>query len=247
MLNNLFLNILTFFISIVDYSNKKKILAFFGNQFKTEALIILDIGAHKGESIHFFMNNFNISKIFSFEPNQDLYLYLKNKFKDFDQKVELINLGVGNISEEKELNIMTESSSSTFNEIDQTSSYYKRKKKLFSFFFSGSKFLKKKQKIALENLSNIIKKKSINKIDILKIDTEGYEYNVIRGINDEDFKKIKFIYFEHHYDLMIKKGYKYSDINKILNNKGFKLKYKLKMRFRKSFEYIYEISEKNIS
>ena len=43
MLNNLFLNILTFFISIVDYSNKKKILAFFSNQFKTEALIILDI------------------------------------------------------------------------------------------------------------------------------------------------------------------------------------------------------------
>ena len=80
------------------------------------------------------MNNFNISKIFSFEPNQDLYLYLKNKFKDFDQKVELINLGVGNISEEKELNIMTESSSSTFNEIDQTSSYYKRKKNYFHFF-----------------------------------------------------------------------------------------------------------------
>ena len=112
----------------------KKILAFFSNQFKTEALIILDIGAHKGESIHFFMNNFNISKIFSFEPNQDLYLCLKNKFKDFDQKVELINLGVGNISEEKELNIMTESSSSTFNEIDQTSSYYKRKKNYFHFF-----------------------------------------------------------------------------------------------------------------
>ena len=135
------------------------------------------------------MNNFNISKIFSFEPNQDLYLYLKNKFKDSVQKVELINLGVGNVSEEKELNIMTESSSSTFNEIDQTSSYYKRKKKLFSFFFGGSKFLKKKQKIALENLSNIIKNKRIDKIDILKIDTEGYEYNVIRGINDEDFLK----------------------------------------------------------
>ena len=111
----------------------------------------------------------------------------------------------------------------------------------------GKNFLKKKQKINLNNLSNIIKDKFIKQIDILKIDTEGYEYNVIKGISDVDFKKIRFIYFEHHYDLMIKKGYKYSDINEILKKKGFNLKYKLKMKFRKSFEYIYEASEKNTS
>ena len=46
---------------------------------------------------------------------------------------------------------------------------------------------------------------------------------------------------------MIKKGYKYSDINEILKKKGFNLKFKLKMKFRKSFEYIYEASEKNTS
>ena len=39
---------------------------------------------------------------------------------------------------------------------------------------------------------------------------------------------------------MIKKNYKFSDINKILDDYGFKKKYKSKMFFRKSFEYIYE-------
>jgi len=91
-------------------------------------------------------------------------------------------------------------------------------------------------------LSNILKKIQFKEIDILKIDTEGYELNVLKGISDEDFKKIRFIYFEHHFDLMIKKGYKYSDINSFLLEKNFKLKFKLKMKFRKSFEYIYEVS-----
>ena len=43
---------------------------------------------------------------------------------------------------------------------------------------------------------------------------------------------------------MINKEYKYSDIHFFLKNKNFSLKYKLKMNFRKSFEYIYENSEK---
>ena len=57
-----------------------------------------------------------------------------------------------------------------------------------------------------------MKSEKINKVDILKIDTEGYELKVLKGIIKKDFKKIKFIYFEHHYDLMIKKLYKYSEI-----------------------------------
>ena len=43
---------------------------------------------------------------------------------------------------------------------------------------------------------------------------------------------------------MINKGYKLSDINKLLNENNFYKKYKLKMEFRKSFEYIYENAKK---
>ena len=79
----------------------------------------------------------------------------------------------------------------------------------------------KKQKISVNNLSYFIKKNNFKNIDILKIDAEGYEYNILKGINNLDFKKIRFIYFEHHYDLMIKKGYKFSQINEFLNKKNF--------------------------
>ena len=58
--------------------------------------------------------------------------------------------------------------------------------------------------------------------------------------------KIKFIYFEHHFDLMINKGYKFNDINRLLTSNNFQRKYKIRMKFRKSFEYIYENSKNKI-
>ena len=83
------------------------------------------------------------------------------------------------------------------------------------------------------------KKRKIKNIDILKIDTEGYELKVLKGLSG-CHKIIKYIYFEHHYDDMIKKNYTFININTILLKFGFKKVYKSKMAFRKSFEYIYK-------
>ncbi len=97
----------------------------------------------------------------------------------------------------------------------------------------------KKEKIIVKKLDDYIEEFNIKKIDILKIDTEGYELKVLKGaINN--LKKIRYIYFEHHYDNMIIKNYTFKDINKILIENNFKKVFKTKMIFRKSFEYIYE-------
>ena len=82
----------------------------------------------------------------------------------------------------------------------------------------------------------------INKISFLKIDTEGYEYEILKGLK----KKIKFvdtIMFEHHYDNMIIKNYTFRDINNFLKMNNFNQIYKSKMPFRKTFEYIYKREE----
>ena len=47
------------------------------------------------------------------------------------------------------------------------------------------------------------------------------------------------IHFEHHFDDMIIKNYNLSDIHNYLLKKGFIKYFKVKMAFRKSFEYIY--------
>ena len=45
--------------------------------------------------------------------------------------------------------------------------------------------------------------------------------------------------FEHHYDDMLKKQYTFSDIHNLLKNNNFTNIFKIKMPFRKTFEYIY--------
>jgi hypothetical protein len=78
----------------------------------------------------------------------------------------------------------------------------------------------------------------ITQLDLMKVDTEGYEYFVMLG-SDEFLKDFNYIIFEHHYDNMIIKRYKFSQINMLLKKNNFTQMLKLKMPFRKTFEYIY--------
>ncbi len=88
-------------------------------------------------------------------------------------------------------------------------------------------------------LSDYITKRKIESIDFLKIDTEGYEFEVLKG-TQSSMHKIRFILFEHHYDDMIIKNYFFSDIHNLLIKNHFIQLFKSKMPFRKTFEYIYE-------
>ena len=146
-------------------------------------------------------------------------------------------MGIDKVKRTTTLNQNIESSSSSINNLNPGSKYFKKK----YFFFN---FLKKKRfstPVAINTitLKEFIENKNLEAVDILKVDTEGYEYNVIVGL-DEKIKLIKAIHLEHHFDDMIIKNYKLTDIHKNLVDKGFKKTFKIKMKFRKSFEYIYE-------
>ena len=117
------------------------------------------------------------------------------------------------------------------------SKYLKRKLRILNIKDENS--FHYKMPIEVITLDNFIDSQKINYIDLLKIDTEGYELNVLKGLS-KYYKKIKLIYFEHHYDDMIVKNYKFKDIHELLKEYGFVMIKKSKMIFRKSFEYVYE-------
>ena len=96
----------------------------------------------------------------------------------------------------------------------------------------------------MTSLYEYINDNNLSSIDFIKIDTEGYEYEVLLGLRDK-IKNVKIIFFEHHYDNMIIKNYKFSDLHALLLKNNFKKIFKIKMPLRKSFEYIYENNLKN--
>ena len=77
-------------------------------------------------------------------------------------------------------------------------------------------------------LENYISKNNIDYIDLIKIDTEGYENETILGLGDK-IKNVKLIFFEHHYDNMIIKNYKFKDLHNYLIKNNFFQVFKIKM------------------
>ena len=204
--------------------------------------VFFDVGAHQGESIILFSKNFNIKKIFSFEPSPiNFKKLLQNKksiqsrFKDLE--INLENHALGRDKKKLIIKQLSESSSSTINEIDQNSRYFKKK----NFFLNlvKNKFFMKKIEIDLIKLSDYLEQKKILKIDFLKIDTEGYEFNVLLGMG-KHLKNVSLIMFEHHYHDMLIKDYSFSNIHDLLKKNHFEQIYKYKMPFRKTFEYVYK-------
>ena len=237
--------IIIFAISIFDFFYQIKWIKFLKKNKYNKFKLLIDIGAHKGESIELFSKNFNIKKIISFEASPITFKYLKKKIEKNTQgynntEIVLENIALGAEDKIIEFKQFNESSSSTIKEVDEESKYYKRKFRLINFLSNKKTY--QKIEIKIYRLKEYIEKNNIEKIDFMKIDTEGYEFEILLGLENK-IKLVDIIMFEHHYDNMIKKNYTYNDIHELLIKNNFKKIYKSKMPFRKTLEYIY-INEK---
>lgn len=146
---------------------------------KNDKLVIFDVGANTGQSIKRFNNKFNLKEIHCFEPNLAAFEKLKsNKNKFFF----LNNFALGEKAEIKTFNNYPKTSSSSFYRINKKSSIYEINKKFYS------------TDVKIITLDKYFDDLKIDKINILKIDTQGFEVNVLKGaINILKEKRIDFI------------------------------------------------------
>jgi FkbM family methyltransferase len=203
----------------------KKIL---GNEINT----FFDVGAHKCETINLFNKHFKIKKIFAFEANVDLI----SNYKAISNTT-IISKGIGEKNGKKKFYKNNFSAISSFNCLNEKSNYSKLKKKITGFVYSKKETIVEKE-VNIITLESFCKKNKISKIELLKIDTEGYEFSVLKGLKN-NLTKVDVILFEHHYDSSLIKNYKFSDIHNLLIKNNFERTFKNKMIFRKIFEYIY--------
>ena len=103
------------FIHLIDLNHNNKIVFFLKSKLKNKLINVIDVGAHKGETIQMFSKNFNLNSIICYDASKKNFEYLSNlKKKKYNFNLEIYNIGLG--SEEKELDFFqtSESSSSTF-------------------------------------------------------------------------------------------------------------------------------------
>ena len=91
------------------------------------------MGAHHGETIRLFLKKLKIEKIYSFEASPKNFEVLKRKISknQINKKVEIFNLGLGDKISKNYINQVIESSSSTINQLNEGSKYFKKKKANF--------------------------------------------------------------------------------------------------------------------
>ena len=232
--------IINFLFFIVDFSHKKKIFNFLKESLSNKPVNIIDVGAHHGETIKLFAKFLSIKKIICYEASKENYIKLKKFVHNLENKglnVKIYNKAIGETRKILTFNQTSESSSSTFSKINFNTKYFKRKNNILKFFF-GKNYIIKSYDLEINTLKDEIESNRLESIDLIKIDTEGFEFEVIKGLQN-NINLVKYIYFEHHFDQMILKNYTLRNIDQFLLKAGFKKVFKIKMPFRKTFEYIY--------
>ena len=106
-----------------------------------------------------------------------------------------------------------------FNVLTYTSSFLAiNKKNKSSFLFKN----KKKKKVKIVKLDYYVEYYNIKNIDILKIDTQGYELNVLKGaIKTLKSKIVKFIEIEITLENIYVGNPKFFEIDLIMNKNNF--------------------------
>lgn len=148
---------------------------------------IMDVGAHHGETAITYHNLFPKANVYCLEPYRPSYLKLLSNVNSIEL-IKCFNLALYSKKTRLDFNI---------NKFSQTNSFLKTS--IFSNQIWGNELLDtiEVQKIKTLTLSDFIKRNKISNIDILKLDTQGTEFDILKS--GKFFLKngyIKLIYVE---------------------------------------------------
>ncbi|PJB98650.1 MAG: FkbM family methyltransferase [Candidatus Nealsonbacteria bacterium CG_4_9_14_0_8_um_filter_36_17] len=142
--------------------------------------IVFDVGTNKGEWAKFILGiNKNI-ELHCFEPS--VYTFKKLMENNFPDNVICNNFGLSSRKEARKLFVFEDGAGGN--------SLYKR--------YGIKKEAQEKEQVAMDTLENYCRGKNIKKIDFVKIDTEGHELEVLKGMKSLlKENRIKMIQFEY--------------------------------------------------
>tara|TARA_Y100000590_G_scaffold441019_1_gene567145 strand:- start:332 stop:1042 length:711 start_codon:yes stop_codon:yes gene_type:complete len=212
------------FFDIIDlYYHQKKILKFIKKK-QLNLKYFFDIGAHMGTYSDLILRNFENCKILMFEPQKNIFKKIQIKYKN-KKNIKIYNYAISDKSTFKNIYINRHGLTSSLSTLDlKNNKYLQLKARLFGT--TGPGMILKKTKVKTRTLNKIIKSR---KIDLVKIDTEGHELEVLKGMK-KSIKNIQCILVEFHND-EIYLSYEPEKIHNYLIDHNFSLKTAFKFPF----------------
>ena len=124
---------------------------------------IFDVGANIGQSTKHFLSDYKEATIYAFEPFETAYSKLESTYSS--NRVKCFKIALGDKIEQQEITPFEENLS-VLNSLSKFAANTKGGKKVKVEVITGDSF---------------VKQHIISQIDLLKIDTEGYEIEVLKG------------------------------------------------------------------
>ncbi len=211
-------NIALFFFDIVDqYYHQKKIASFLKKK-DLEINIFFDVGAHMGLYTDLVNKIYPNCKSFLFEPQSTIFNKVNEKYSS-NNNVQVFNKAISDTEKKQNLYLNMHDLTSTLSTFDEQSSYLNFKAKLYGTDIKNMSY--GTELVQTITLDKFMSEHNVDKIDLIKIDTEGHEFNVLKGLKNQ-IENVENILIEfHHRDLFL--DYDPNKIHQYLIDNGFKL------------------------
>ena len=186
----------------------------------SKSYIIFDVGAHNGESITKFSSRIKNCVFHCFEPSKKNYSVLEENFKK-KENITLNNVGIGSCIQERIFHEYGKTDNSSYLKLNLHNTRVKAKMR--SFQNSIDRYSKSHISSVI-TLDSYCEARKIKGIDILKIDTQGFDSEVLTGaeklITEEN---IGLIIVEIIISDQYEKSASFKQIEDQLFNGGYKL------------------------
>ena len=142
--------------------------------------VILDIGANIGISALYFADRFPGADIYAFEPMPENFAVLKRNAEG--TRIVPINVALDATDGQRELILSPDQGN--FGGL--------------SFFQRGAAADAKRVTVATRNPASILRELGIEKVGMIKIDTEGAEYPILTSIDEKLLREVTWVTGELH-------------------------------------------------
>ena len=184
------------------------------NIFGTDQInTIFDVGANEGQTTAKLLPIFPKAKIYSFEPGNEAFNKLTKQYAS-NNNIQTMNIGLGEKNETLQLIMHKASVTNSFlTDVQEAKSFITKDMSIVGY-----------ENVEIFRLINFCEQNSINSIDLLKIDTQGFEMNVLNGAgNMLNPRVIKSVLTEVCFTNLYKNQATFCEIENLMRNKGYAL------------------------
>lgn len=176
---------------------------------------VFDVGAHVGQTAARFVAAFPRAHVYSFEPDPHSFAQLRT-LTDTARRIDAVNAAVGDTDGEATLFV---------NKFDQTNSLLKVAPDAHQYLLDKAGLtLQSEVKVPVLTLDRFCADRGIDRIDVLKLDAQGYELRVLDGARGLlDRAAVPLIYLEVCFVRFYRDQPLFPDLYQYLFNRGYRL------------------------